>query len=134
MNFCVEFRKIIKLVFVWIPIETIKRGNNKIKEYKNGMEQHLDDVSVDGKGFGDFRKYLVNRRVVPNDQGLTRNKMFLLMLTLLLMTTMTNLYLFFHNDTLTILLLGEYFQLIYDMRITVGSLVIFNGIAVIFSP
>ena len=105
---------------------------NKFKEFKRGMKQHLDDVSADGRGIGDFRKYLLNMSVFPNDKDLIENKMFLLMMTLLSMASMTNVYLLFYSDPTTLLFLGEFYQLMYDRNIIYGMVAVFYSIGIIF--
>ena len=127
-----EFYQIIKLIFVVKPIEVINSIFNKIEELKRGLKQHLEDVSVDGRGIGDFRQYLLKRRVFPNDKGLIENKMFLLMMTFISMASMTHVYLLFYNETTTLLFLGEFYQLMYDRKIIYGLVVVFNGIGLIF--
>ena len=132
MDFTDEVREIFNQLFVQIPIKTINKVNINIKEFKSSVKQHLNEVSADGRGIGEFRKYLVNRRVFPSNQSLIEDKLLLLLLTLLSLSTMTYVYLFFHHDTSTLLMLGEYYQKTYDIKILSGSVVVFYASQIIF--
>ena len=70
--------------------------------------------------------------VFPNDKDLIENKMFLLMMRLLSMVSMTNVYLLFYSDPTTLLFLGEFYQLMYDRNIIYGMVAVFYSIGIIF--